>query len=99
MYKNFGDKAKEEGFMKVANSFYMIAKIEKFHGDRFGRFADYLEQNKLFVSDVKTGWICLNCGYIYEGERAPEICPVCEHDQGYYIRLALSPYAERSEKD
>ena len=98
VYKNFGDKAKEEGFMKVANSFYMIAKIEKFHGDRFGRFADYLEQNKLFVSDVKTGWICLNCGYIYEGERAPEICPVCEHDQGYYIRLSLSPYAERSGK-
>lgn len=98
VYKNFGDKAKEEGFMKVANSFYMIAEIEKFHGDRFGRFAEYLEQNKLFVSDVKTGWICLNCGYIYEGEKAPEICPVCEHDQGYYIRLELSPFAEGSEK-
>lgn len=96
VYKNFGDTAKEEGFMRVANTFYMIAEIEKFHGDRFGRFAEYLEQNKLFVSDVKTGWLCLNCGYIYEGEKAPEICPVCEHDQGYYIRLELSPFAEGS---
>lgn len=98
VYKRFGDKAKEEGFMRVAATFHMIAEIEKFHGDRFGRFAEYLEQNKLHISDVKTGWICLNCGYIYEGEKAPEICPVCEHDQGYYIRLELSPYAEGSGK-
>lgn len=93
VYKQFGDKAKEEGFDKVAASFHMIAEIEKFHGDRFGRFAQWLEEQKLYVSDVKTGWICLNCGYIYEGEKAPAMCPVCQHDQGYFIRLELSPFA------
>ncbi len=92
VYQKFGDKAKEEGFMNVANSFYMIAKIEKTHGDRFGRFAKWLEENKLHVSDVKTGWMCLNCGHIYEGESAPEKCPVCQHDKGYFIRLELSPF-------
>ena len=75
VYKNFGDKAKEEGFLNVANAFHMIAKIEKMHGDRFGRFAEWLEENKLHVSDVKTGWICLNCGHVYEGQAAPEQCP------------------------
>lgn len=95
VYQNFGKKAKEEGFNRVANSFFMIADIEKFHGDRFGRFADWLEENKLFVSDVTQGWICLNCGYIYEGEKAPEKCPVCESDKGYFIRLELSPFAEK----
>lgn len=94
VYKAFGDKAKEEGFDKIAASFHMIAEIEKYHGDRFGRFAEWIEKNKLFVSEVKTGWICLNCGYIYEGERAPVKCPVCDHDQGYFVRLTLSPYAE-----
>lgn len=92
VYKKFGDKALEEGFPKVANSFHKIAEIEKVHGDRFGRFADYLEQNKLYVSDVKTGWMCLNCGYIYEGEKAPDKCPVCDHDRGYFIRVELSPF-------
>lgn len=92
VYQKFGDKAKEEGFMNVANSFHMIAKIEKTHGDRFGRFAKWLEENKLHVSDVKTGWMCLNCGHIYEGESAPEKCPVCQHDKGYFIRLELSPF-------
>ena len=94
VYKRFGDKAEEEGFGKVAASFRMIAQIEKYHGDRFGRFAKWLEEKKLHVSDVKTGWICLNCGYIYEGEKAPEKCPVCDHDKGYFIRLELSPFTD-----
>lgn len=90
VYKNFAVKAKEEGFHKVAASFQMIAEIEKVHGDRFGKFAQWMEENKLFVSDVSTGWICLNCGYIYEGKEVPERCPVCDHDKGYFIRLELS---------
>ena len=93
VYKHFGDKAKEEGFDKVAASFHMIAEIEKFHGDRFGKFAQWLEQKQLYVSDVKCGWMCLNCGYIYEGEKAPAKCPVCDHDQGYFIRLELAPFS------
>ncbi len=95
IYKSFGERAEEEGFPAVARSFFMIAEIEKVHGDRFGRFAKWMEENKLFVSDVKTGWICLNCGYIYEGEEAPEKCPVCAHDRGYFIRLEFSPYENK----
>lgn len=92
IYKTFGDKAREEGFDRAAASFHMIAEIEKLHGDRFGRLAEMLEQNKLFVSDVKTAWLCLNCGYVYEGETVPEKCPVCDHGRGYFIRFELSPF-------
>lgn len=92
VYKAFGDKAKEEGFPKVAASFHQIAQIEKLHGDRFGRFAELLEQNKLFASDERTAFICLNCGYVFEGEKAPDRCPVCDHDQGYFVRFEESPY-------
>ena len=92
VYKNFGEKAKEEGFHAIANSFFLIAEIEKVHGDRFGRFAELMEKDMLFRASEKTRWICLNCGYIYEGEAAPQKCPVCVHDQGYFIRLDQSPY-------
>lgn len=98
VYKHFGDKAKEEGFDDVARSFHNIAKIEKLHGDRFGRFAQWLEENQLHVSDVKTGWICLNCGFICETNEAPVKCPVCDHDRGYFIRLDLSPFADSQTK-
>ena len=23
-------------------------------------------------------WVCSVCGYVYEGEKAPEQCPVCK---------------------
>lgn len=92
VYKNFAAKAKEEGFDGVAASFNMIAEIEKTHGERFGMFAQLLEQNKLFVSNVETAWMCLECGHIYRGTSVPEYCPVCHHDRGYFVRLELAPY-------
>ena len=92
VYRKFGEIAREEGFAQVAASFFMIAEIEKVHGDRFQMFADYLERNQLFVSDVETGWMCLNCGHVYRGLKAPEKCPVCRHEQGYFVRLELAPY-------
>lgn len=92
VYKAFGEKAMEEGFSKVAASFHHIANIEKIHGDRFGQLADLLEQNKLFINDVECKWMCLNCGFVYESTKAPEKCPVCDHDKGFFIRLELAPY-------
>ena len=79
VYKHFGEIAKEEGFHKVAFYFEKIAEVEKLHGDRFGAFAKLLEENQLFVSKVETKWICLNCGYIFEGKEATNQCQVCEH--------------------
>ncbi len=94
VYKKFGDIANEEGFPKIATSFHMIAKIEKTHGDRFAKFAQLLEENKLYVSDVDTGWMCLECGNVHWGKEAPKVCPVCHHEQGYYVRLSLAPWSE-----
>ena len=93
VYKDFAAKAKEEGFYKIASSFELISEIEKTHGDRFGLLAELIEQNKLFISDVSCKWMCLNCGYIFEGKEVPEACPVCQHDKGYFIRLELAPFS------
>ncbi len=94
VYSSFARKAEEEGFPQVAASFKQIAGIEKIHGDRFGQFADWLEQKKLFVSEVETGWMCLNCGYVTYAKQAPAICPVCKHDQGYFVRLEMAPFTK-----
>ncbi len=94
VYKTFGDVAKEEGFPRVATAFHMIAAIEKTHGDRFARFAELIEEKKLFVSDVEIGWMCLKCGHVHWGKQPPQQCPVCHHEQGYFIRLTMAPYTE-----
>ena len=93
VYPSFGEAARAEGFPEAAASFEQIARIELTHGNRFGRLADLLENGKLFVSDVKCGWMCLNCGYVLESLEAPRQCPVCSHDQGWFIRLEMAPYS------
>lgn len=92
VYPAFADTAGAEGFSDIAASFRQIAAIEQSHGNRFGYFADLLEQEKLFVSDAACGWMCLNCGHIHRGTEAPKLCPVCRHEQGYFIRLELAPW-------
>ena len=32
----------------------------------------------------KVFWKCRNCGYVYEGEKAPEICPACQHPKSFF---------------
>lgn len=94
VYKSFADTAENEGFPQIAASFRNISGIEKTHGDRFGKILNLLEQNKLFVSDTQCKWMCLNCGYIFEGTEVPQACPVCSHNKGYFIRLELAPYTD-----
>ena len=86
VYPAFGDIAKEEGFTNIANTFYQIAEIEKTHGQRFEHYAKLVESQTLFSQDQDTCWLCLNCGHIHRGKDAPNACPVCHHNQGYFIR-------------
>lgn len=92
IYPAFAEIAKKEGFPQVAASFFAISRIEKVHGDRFGHFAELIEQNRLFNSDGEEEWMCLNCGHVFNGNAVPEQCPVCEHDKGYFIRFSQAPF-------
>lgn len=65
----------------------MIAAIEQTHGDRFGQMAERMAKNQLFASPQQTVWMCLNCGHVHIGAQAPEECPVCKHEQGFFVRV------------
>lgn len=94
IYKSFGDKAQEEGFSSIANSFYMIAEIEQIHSQRFAQYAQLMQNNQLFENETPIEYICLNCGHIHKGIGAPQICPVCSHDQGFFVRREDSPFGK-----
>ncbi|MBR6794579.1 MAG: rubrerythrin family protein [Clostridia bacterium] len=92
IYPAFAKKAEEEGFTAIAASFRMIAEIERTHGERFARYAAFADGSQLFASESECVWMCLNCGHVHTGKGAPAICPVCKHEQGYFIRLADAPF-------
>lgn len=85
IYPEFARVARDEGFAPIATAFDEIARIEETHGNRFGAFAELIEQAKIFKADGETAWICLNCGHIHIGAEAPKACPVCHHAQGYFV--------------
>ena len=95
IYPDFSAVANSEGFTEIGAKFKMIAEIERTHSERFKAFAELMEQGKLFVSDVQEEWVCLNCGHIVKSTEAPKVCPVCNHTQGYFIRVSLSPYTTK----
>jgi rubrerythrin len=84
LYQGFSETAKQEGFAKVAGAFKMIAKIEEEHEKRFRKLIFNLENDKVFSKDEKVKWICRECGYVHEGEKALESCPVCAHPKAYF---------------
>ncbi|NLO09905.1 MAG: rubrerythrin family protein [Clostridiales bacterium] len=86
-YPAFAKAAKEEGFDDIAERFLLIAEVEKHHEERYLKLLENIENGKVFKKDSKELWKCLNCGYIHEGDAAPDICPACVHSQAYFQLL------------
>jgi len=43
-----------------------------------------IEKDEVFKKDEAVAWKCRNCGYVHEGEEAPDVCPACLHPKAYY---------------
>lgn len=83
LYPEFAEIAKQEGFTAVATAFKLIATVEAQHERRYLKLLQNLSEDKVFIKDGKVMWECLNCGYVYESEKALENCPACIHPKAY----------------
>lgn len=88
MYPGFAKTAEEEGFTEIAGVFKAIAVAEKQHEKRYLGLLENIEGGKVFKKDTPIKWHCRNCGYIHEGDTAPEKCPACAHPQAHFEMLA-----------
>ncbi|HKM34827.1 MAG TPA: rubrerythrin family protein [Lachnospiraceae bacterium] len=84
MYPTFAKEAKEEGFDNIASLFEGVAAIEKEHEERYKKLLANIEGDLVFSKDGDVVWQCANCGHIYVGKKAPQVCPVCTHPQSYF---------------
>ncbi len=84
MYATFAKEAKEEGFMRIAGLFIDVAKIEKEHEERYRKLLKNVEEGSVFIKEEKVVWQCANCGHIFVGVKAPDVCPVCDHPKAYF---------------
>lgn len=88
MYPSFAVIAREEGFENIAEIFYAIAVAEKQHEKRYLGLLKNIEAGTVFKKDSPVVWRCRNCGYLHEGQEAPECCPACDHAQTHFELLA-----------
>ena len=90
LYPMFADTAEEEGFKDIANTYRMIAKVEKAHEERYRKLAENLDSGIVFKRNETFIWKCRNCGYIHEGKGAPKVCPACDHPQSYFEIMEMN---------
>ncbi len=87
MYPGFAETARKEGFIDIAAIFEAIAVAEKQHEKRYLDLAGNIEAGRVFKREEKVVWRCRNCGYLHEGNGAPEVCPACAHPQAHFELL------------
>ncbi len=87
MYPGFAKVAEEEGFSDIATIFLAIAVAEKQHEKRYLDLAANIDASRVFNRETPVVWRCRNCGYLHEGNEAPETCPACDHPQAHFELL------------
>lgn len=88
LYSSFASTAEAEGFPDVAAMFKKVAKVEVAHEERYLRLLERLSNGKEFTGEDDEEWQCMYCGYVHKGKSAPNRCPVCGKEQGYFERKA-----------
>jgi rubrerythrin len=84
MYVRMAKEAEEEGHSDLAQSFLMVAGVEKAHETRYKKLWENLKTGSVFKREEARRWKCNNCGHIHEGAEAPAVCPTCAHPQAYF---------------
>jgi rubrerythrin len=87
LYPSFAKTAREEGFEAIALVFEKISVAEKQHEKRYRNLAANIKAGQVFKRKEKTVWRCRNCGYLHEGNEAPDLCPACAHPKAHFELL------------
>ena len=88
MYPGFAGVARDEGFVRAADTWEAISVSEKQHEKRYRELAANLQADRVFRRDQEVVWRCRNCGYLHSGNEAPEKCPACVRPRGVFELLA-----------
>ena len=88
LYSSFADVAKGEGFNNAAETFRLVAEVEKWHERRYNKLIEAVQAKAVFKKPEKVLWKCRNCGRVLEAQEAPEKCPTCSHPRAYFELFA-----------
>lgn len=84
MYAKMAYDAESEGFLDIARLFRCVAEIEQRHEQRFLDLLNNMQINQIYEKPEVVSWKCEKCGHIHNGNKVPDICPVCKNQKKYF---------------
>lgn len=85
--EQFASAARQEGLDYVAGIFDEIAGVDSDTEALLKEVMSDLRVGKLYQSDKAVKWQCLKCGCSREGAEAPQLCPLCSSQKGFFKKL------------
>jgi len=84
LYPGFAAIAREEDYLRAADTWDAIIVAEEQHEKTFLALAQNLQTGKIFKREEPIRWRCRNCGYIHEGTEPPGKCPACVRPSSHF---------------
>ena len=84
LYPDFATVAQQEGLTEIAAVWNAISVAEKQHEKRYRDLLANIENDRVFSRSESVTWRCRNCGYLHDGNHAPEKCPACAHPKAHF---------------
>lgn len=82
----FCQTASEEGFDYLSKVMSEIAKVDSRTEEEIKSVMSELKVGKLYCADVISRWQCMKCGFSCESSNAPEMCPLCNSQKGFFLK-------------
>jgi rubrerythrin len=85
MYPPFLEDAKKENVPAAINAFRFALEAERGHYDLYKKALEAAEKGQDLPG--KKMWVCEVCGHTFEGDEAPEKCPICGANHKAYTEV------------
>ena len=83
----FAITARQEGFEYVAGVIEEVAKVDSATEEQLKGVMEELKTGKLYKHGKTAQWHCIKCGCSTQGAEAPDMCPLCSSQKGFFKRL------------
>ncbi len=97
IYPEFARVAREEGFEDIAESFDLVARVEKTHAEMLNLLCEGYKNKSLYRSKHNRLFKCSNCGHFDYLTENWKNCPLCNLEKGY-IAIDFSEIFESNKK-
>ena len=83
----FAVTARQEGFEYIAGVIEEVAGVDSATEEELKGVMEELKTGKHYKDGKAVKWQCIKCGYSSQGAEAPQMCPLCASQKGFFKKF------------